>query len=124
VVKLKFSRLRSFTILETMVALTIALFMFGLMASLFEKINKNAYSSRQLKAHELLKTCALAMKDSASADISDIPLVGFLVKRRFLKIDTLPGVLKWHLVIYDESGRELDQTTLFIQADDLEGQPQ
>jgi len=112
--KLILAKVRAFTILETMVALTIALLMFGMMSSLFIQISRKSYSSRKLKAHELLNSFVISMSQNDSFYNSKMNIDGYLIKTRFTKVDSFPLLFKSKFEIYDDKGQLLDQVNKFI----------
>jgi type II secretory pathway pseudopilin PulG len=112
--KLKTIRLKAFTILETMVALTIVLLMFGMMSSLLIQINKGSYSSRKLKAHELLNSFIISMNQRDTFYNSTINIDGYILRSQCAGWEGYPNLVKSKFEIYDERGGLIEQESRFI----------
>jgi hypothetical protein len=112
--------------LETLVALTIVLLMFGMMSSLLVQISNRTYPTGKLKAHELLNSFIISinpvdslynsatLNNSASLYNSTKNIDGYKLKSRCTEVDGLPYLLKAKFEIYDENGRLMEQACRFI----------
>jgi hypothetical protein len=118
--KLTIIRIRAFTILETIIALTITLFMFGLMTTLFMQINRQSYSSKKMRAHELLNGYIFSISQTDSYSRASITRDEYVLKSRFTKVDSLPFLFRSEFEILDDRGKVLDRVERYIYSQNLE----
>jgi hypothetical protein len=118
--KLNIFRIRAFTILETFIALTITLFMFGMMTTLFMQISRQSYSSRKIRAHEMLNGFILFVSQNDSYSRSELIKDEYVLKCRFTKVDSLPFLFRSEFEILDKSGKVLDQAERYVYSQNIE----
>jgi hypothetical protein len=117
-------KIRAFTILETIVALTISLLIFAMMASLLVRIDTKTYTSRRVKAHELLTSYFMSMNEKDSFYNSVIILDRFTLKSQCTEVDGYQNLFKTKFEIFDENGILMEQHNRFIISKPLRSENQ
>jgi hypothetical protein len=116
-VNIYFTKLRASSLLETMVALTIASFIFGLVTVVFVQITNRSVSRSDIKVHELLNIYSIDCINENTLFDDETEQDGYLLRRRFSKIDSVPGVIKGEFYIYGSNNLLLEKVEKIISAD-------
>jgi|ERR1035438_6298082 hypothetical protein len=103
------------SILETIVALTIAAFLFSLVTVLFVQVTFSSISIKKIRAHELLQNYLSETGDQQKFLDEDIRQGDFILKKRVTGNDSLPGITRTRFLIYDNNEVLLDQMDVFMQ---------
>jgi hypothetical protein len=95
-----FRRVKSSSLLETIVALTIAAFLFTLVTVVFVQITGKSVSISRMKTHELLNVYVTNAINNNSLINEDSLQDEYLLRKRFEKIDGFPGVVKGEFFVF------------------------
>jgi hypothetical protein len=112
-----FIKLKASSLLETTVALTIASFIFGLVTVVFVQITNRSVSRSDIKTHELLNMYSINSVDESSLFDGETIQDGYILRRRFNKIDSVSGVIKGEYYIYDGNNLLIEKLEKIISFD-------
>ncbi len=112
-----FIKLKASSLLETTVALTIASFIFGLVTVVFVQITNRSVSRSDIKTHELLNIYSMNSVDESSLFDGETIQDGYILRRRFNKIDSVSGVIKGEYYIYDGNNLLIEKLEKIISFD-------
>jgi len=101
------SRIRAATILESIVALTILLVLFGISISLFVQVNLHGGSEKDVKAEQLLNEFSQATITEKRYFDEDIEKSGFILKKLVTEYPGKLGLLQIHYLVYDSNKKLL-----------------
>jgi hypothetical protein len=107
--KLATKKIKSTTILETLVALTISVFLFLMVTVLFVQVTGRSVSIKKIRAHELLNNYSLETSEQKSYYDEERAAEEFILKRQVSAVDSLPGIIRIKFLIYEGNTQLLDQ---------------
>jgi hypothetical protein len=111
--KLKTQRIKSTTIIEALVAMTISLVYFSLATSLFVQLTVKSASLKKIKAHEMLNQYALNTIDQRAYFDADTSNDNVILQKRFFSVDSMPGLIRAKFSVL-EGGSLLEETEKLI----------
>jgi len=100
-------KIKASSILETLVALTILLVIFGIVTTVFVQVSLNSGSEKQFKVEQLLNEFAKSTKDERSYFDDEVKKDDFLLQRKVEKYYDNPVVVHIHFLIYDANNKLL-----------------
>lgn len=100
-------RLQAATILETMVALSILLVIFGIAITVFIRVGSGSLSLKKLEAAQVLKDYSEDTRLQGAFVDGDRRVDGFTLKRQVTGIQDIPKFCRIHYYIYDRDGHLL-----------------
>jgi hypothetical protein len=106
---IKFIKVKAGSLLETIIALSIAAFLFTLLTTIFVEVTSGGLSVKKLKAHEILKNYLLELKNAGNINIQPTNQTEYQIKNHISESDSLPGVIKISISIYDGNSILIDQ---------------
>jgi len=107
-------RLQAATILETMVALSILLVIFGIAVTLFIRVGAESMSLKKLEAAPLLKDFSEDTRRQGEFVDGERRIDGFTLKRRVTEMNDIPGLWRIHYYIYDRDDHLLQDWQQFV----------
>jgi len=101
-------KIKASSILETLVALTILLVIFGIATTIFVQVSLNSGSEKKLKAEQLLNEFAKSTKDEQSYFDDEVKRGDFILQKKVETFHDNPVVFSIHYLIYDANNKLLE----------------
>ncbi len=102
-------KIKASSLLETMIALTISSFLFALVTVVFVQITSKSVSRSRIKVHELLNVYSTETIEQKSYFDGDYLQDEYVIRKRFSKNDSFPGLIKCEFFIYGNDNQLLEK---------------
>lgn len=102
-------KIKSATLLETIIALTVTVFLFAFVTSFFTRITLETESKKKIRAHELLKYYLFQTEKNRNYNNEVISNEEFRINKTIIETDSSSGITKVNVSIYDSNNVRIDQ---------------
>jgi hypothetical protein len=102
-------KIKASSLLETLIALTISSFLFGLVTVVFVQITSKSVSRSRIKVHELLNVYSTETIEQKSYFDGDYLQDEYVLRKKFSKNDSVPGLIKCEFFIYGNDNQLLEK---------------